>query len=599
MKLRKILSLPVKIVLWIIAIILIIIIGVNAYLCYIGFPPQIKDMVTEQMAKQLHRPVQIQKIGFCILKGFIIRNVKIWHKKPFYNKNKPFVQVKAIVCKYDLSEIFKKKIKVEKVTLEYPVINIKRYLVKKKPVFNFSDLLPPVPKQLPAEGVEEEKPKQEKETPSRETKEKKKTGPAIPKITKSQIPIDLQVDKVGLENANIEIEDTATPKFREIYKLENVHCLVENIKLKANSPINLRTGFGLSVTEYEKGKKARTKAEIQTAKDINIEAFITGVITLFNKKGILNPTGSFNLGLKNGKFSGIQAYNELRNQADDINKSITKYQEKLLNSFNKIKAQAAQLEKTGKLGSQVGGIAEQAETYTEKLAKMDMSFIKGALEWKFLKKDLQFDEVKTTIKIKNWKVKTEDLKAGSTDFSILGGGWTSIKNMKLSYNLDLLADKKYNKNDITDALASEEGNLSFPIKISGTVSDIKIEFVKDEIIKTITTTLQKKFMSMIKTRAGGIEDMAKQMMKKYLGEYAKYVDMDASSAKEALEGTKDKLQDEAKAKLSDAERKARREARKKKREAKRKLEEEKRKQEEALKKKAEEEGKKALEGFLK
>ncbi len=250
MKVGKAVKLPFKIIGWILLVVLVVFIGVNVYLCYVGFPPKVKDIIVEQMAKQLHRKVEIKRVGFCILKGFVVRDIKIYHKKRFYNKDKPFVEIKALVFKYDLSELMKKKIKIEKITLEYPTILIKRYLVKKKPVFNFSDLLPPVPKRLP------------KEEPEKKVEEKPKTPPpSMPKISKSQIPIDLQVEKIGLENANIEIEDTATPKFKEIYKLENVHFLVENIKIKDNAPISIKTGFGLSITEYAKGKKVKSEEE--------------------------------------------------------------------------------------------------------------------------------------------------------------------------------------------------------------------------------------------------------------------------------------------------------------------------------------------------
>ncbi len=580
MRVGKAVTLPLKIVGWILLIVLVILIGVNVYLCYWGFPPKVKDMIVEQMAKQLHRQVEVKRVGFCILKGFVVRGVKIYHKKPFYNKEKPFVEIKALVLKYDLSELLQKKIKVEKLTLEYPYIRIKRYMVKKKPVFNFSDLLPPMPKKLAKAEPEKKKP-----TPKKAAKPS-----APPKISKSQIPIDLQVEKVGLENANIEIEDTATPKFNEIYKLENVHFLVENIKIKDNAPLSIKTGFGLSITEYAKGKKVKSAEEAKTAKDINIEALIEGTLVLFDKKGILNPSGQFVLALKNGKFTGIQAYEELRNQAKDINKSVTKYQESLVKSLDKIKKQAAKLEKAGKLGIKTGGVTDKATSVVDKLGSMDMSFIKGALEWKFLSETLEFDEIQTKVKIENGKVITDEIAAASKGFRVAGGGYTAM-DTTLAYNLDLLADKEYNKNQVTKALAREDGSLEFPVKISGTVSAMKIKFEKAEIIKKITDSLKEQFMNQMKTRAGGIEDLAKQMLNKYLGDYAKYADPDA--AKKALTGAATAEVDAAKAK-ADAEKKKLEDAAAAE---KKRLAAEKKKQEEAAKKKAADEAKKKAKKF--
>ena len=51
------------------------------------------------------------------------------------------------------------------------------------------------------------------------------------------------------------------------------------------------------------GRKGRTRYMKKTDKDINLETDIKGVLTLFDKKGWLNPTGEFDLALKNGKFT--------------------------------------------------------------------------------------------------------------------------------------------------------------------------------------------------------------------------------------------------------------------------------------------------------
>lgn len=578
MKISKALKLPFKIIAWVVSIILIILIGINVWLCVLGFPPEVKDFAIQQMQKQLHRQVKIKKIGLCLLKGVVIRDVEISNRPNF--KKGTFLSCKAFVLKYDLLALLKKKLIVEKFTIEQPEIFIERYKKGKKVVFNFSDLIPPVPKKQPAA------PAPEKE----ESKKPKKAAP-MPKVSKYQIPVDLQIGKVGLEDAKIEIKDTATPRFTENYKLFDVDFLIENIRLYENAPLQIKTGFGLSVTELENGKL--------TDKDINIEARIKGQLVLFDKKGILNPTGEFYLSLENGKFTGIQAYEELRVQAKGISKSITGYQGKLMNDYAKMVKNVEKLNKAGKLGSKVKGTADKAGDFTKKLANMDMSFIKGALEWKFLKKTLEFDKVETKVKVQDGKVISEDIEAESSGFNLTGGGYTAM-DTTVKYDMNLLADKKYNKNAVTKAIENDKGNPEFPVQIRGTVSDMKVLFVKAEILKKIKAGLRKQFEAYIKKQTGGYEDLAKQMlnkyMGKYLGDYQKYTDTGAakeaagkavSDAKAKAEAEKARLEAEAKAK-ADAE-KARLEA-----EARAKAEAEKKAAEEAAKKKAEEEAKKKL-----
>ncbi len=595
MKAGKALKLPFKIVGIIVAVILLLLIGINVWLCVLGLPPKVKDFAVKQMEKQLHRQVQIKQVGLCLLKGIVIRDVKISNRPNF--KKGTFLSCDAFVIKYDLLQLLKKKLIIKKLTIEKPEIFIKRYVKNKKVVFNFSDLIPPIPKKQPEPSKE------------KRLKKKKKAVKGMPKVSKYQIPIDLQIGKMGLEDAKIEIIDTATPKFKEIYKLFDVHFVIENLKLYENKPMDIKTGFGLSVTEFKNNKK--------TDKDINIEAAIKGVLTLFDKKGLLNPTGTFELALKNGRFTGIQAYEELRVQAKDLTKSVTGYQDKLVKSFNKMSKQITKLQKAGRLGSKVKGASSKADDLASKVAKMDTGFMKGALEWKFLKKTLEFDEVKTKVKIENSKVISEDLNVDFKDFKVLGSGYTAL-DTSLLYTLSLLAHKKYNKNEFTKAIANKDGEMEFPVIVKGTVSDMKVIFKKAEILKKLQDKIKQAFMDKFKNRAGGLDDIAKQYLNKYMGKYlgdaSKYLSKDGAKeavsqvkdqAKKKLDDAKKKAEAAAKAKLEEGKRKAEaatkakleEEKRKAEAAAKAKLEEEERKAKAAAKKKAEEEAKKKLKKF--
>ncbi|MDD5065987.1 MAG: AsmA-like C-terminal region-containing protein [bacterium] len=558
---------------------------VGFVLLLVFFPTEkVKQIAIEQMQIRFHREVKIEKVSLNLFKGIVIQKVAI-SDRPNFQKG-TFLSCDAFVFQYDLWQLLHKKLVIKKLTIEKPEINIKRYIENKIAVFNFSDMLPPVPKKLP------EQPKV-KETPKPEKVEKPGAKP-LPKISKSQLPVDLQIGKIGLEDAKIILEDTATPKFNEIYNLYNLHFIIENIKIYENAPLKISTGFGLSVTEKKNG--------VKTDKDINIETLIDGSLILFDKKNLLNPTGVFNLALKNGKFYGIQAYEELKNQAQDITKSVNKYQENLLASYEKISKQLAdqqaKLDKAGKYSSKVQGASSKAGDLTKKLANMDLSFIKGVLDWKFLSKNFEFDELKTIAKIQDSKVITEDIQVDGKEFKMQGKGYTGF-DTAVNYTLNLLADRKYNKNEITKAVANSSGQLEFPVLVYNTISDIKIKFAKADILDKIQKQLKERFMNEFKTKAGGMDDLAQKYLDQYagklFGDKAKYLS-GAEQKKvigDAQTAVKQK-EEELKKQAEEAKLKAEQAAKQQEEELKKKAEEEKRKAEEEAKRKAEEEAKKKL-----
>lgn len=550
----------------------LVIIGVVLLLVF--FPTEkVKQIAIEQMQKRFNRQVTIGNVSLNLFKGIVIEKVAVSDRPNF--KKGTFLTCKAFVFQYDLWQLLYRRLVIKKLTIEKPEINIKRYLVKKEAVFNFSDMLPPVPKKQPVQP----------KTETAQTAVKPKAAAAsMPKVSKGQLPVDLQVGKVGLLDARIRIEDTATPRFNEIYELFNVHFIIENIKIYENAPLRIKTGFGLSVTEK--------KDNVKTDKDINLEAAIDGTLTLFNKSGWLDPNGLFNLALRNGKFHGVQAYEELLSQAGEITGSVNNYQKGLLDSYNKMSKQISDSKAAlGQVSSKVQGVSDKAGDLSKKIAGMDMSFIKGALDWKFLSKNFEFDELKTVAKVKDSKVITEDIRIDGKEFKMTGSGYTGF-DTRLQYVFTLLADKKYNKNEVTKALANADGNLEFPVQVYNTISDVKVKFGQDNIVKKIQDRLKDKFLSQLKGADGQLSDTAKQYLGKYLGSSAsqavKY--LDKKEQEKAIEDAK-KL---AAQKQAELKKQAEEEARKKEEELKMKAEEEKRKLEEAARKKAEEEAKNKL-----
>ncbi len=600
MKLTK----PIKILLKSTGILLgVIILGI--ILLFVFFPTEkVKQIAIEEMQKQFHRQVKIGTLGLNLFKGIVIKDVEISNNPTF--KEGKFIVCKAFVFKYDLWQLLHKRLVIKKLTLEYPEIYITRYLENGTARFNFSDLIPPIPEKQPI------KQEAKKEEPAKEktVKEEDKTGKSakpLPKISKGQIPVDLQIGKVGLEGAKIELTDTATPHFEDKYSIYNVHFLIENIKIYENAPLKISTGFGLAMEQLKDNKA--------TDKHINLEAEIEGTLRLFNDKGILDPNGFFELGLKNGKFYGIQAYEALKSQAKDITKEINAYQTGIIKKYQdaakKLAAQQSKLKKAGKYADKLNSANKSIGNLADKLANLDLGFINGALDWKFLTKDFEFDEVKTKVKIIDSKVITDEVKLNGKDFRASGGGYTGF-DTTVNYVFNLIASKKYNKNFVTEAIANKNGEPEFPITVTGTISDMKINFEKAKIMDKIKENIKKAIEDKLRKK-GGLDNTAKQYLDKYLnqilGDKARYLDSAArekaiSEAKKKAEAEKARLEAEAKKKQEEARRKAEAEkarleaeAKKKAEEAKKKAEAEKKKKEEEAKKKAAEEAKKKLKKF--
>ncbi len=533
MKAGKVAKLPFKIVGWVVLSILVIFIGVNIYLCTAGFPDWAKKQVVDIMKKTLKRQVKIEKVSFCLLKGIVIKNVQIADKgkrlkakKEDNNEKNLFLSCDAFVVNYDLSQIFKKKVKIEKLIIEKPKIYIKRFKRGKETVFNFSDMLPPVPKKQPKE-VKKAEAEAAPAKPAFSIFSAKSAFAAKPakKLDKKSLPpIELQVNKFGLEKALIQVIDTATPRFKEVYELKDVTFLIENINLTQNSEMKITIGFGVSVTELKDGKK--------TDKDINLEAEALGKVVVFDKKGVMNPSGQFNLALRNGKLTGMQAYDELRNQAQDLNKSVNKIQKDILKKIG-------QLKQLNKLGIKGDKLASQA-------GKIDTSFIEGSLEFDFLKKTLEFDKIETVVKIKDGRFITEDLVIDLDDAVIKGGGYTDM-DQNVKYDMLMLLAKKYNKNEITKAIANKDGKPEVPVKVRGTTSDTKVTIDENAITKKVKARLMKKIPGM-KDVEGGLKKQAEAAVKAKLDEAKKKAE---AEAKARLEAEKKKQEEAAKKKAAE------------------------------------------------
>jgi hypothetical protein len=477
----------------VIALVLVVVVALVALVFF--FPNEkVRQIAQEQLSKQFNREVVIQKLNFHLLKGIVIEGVKISDRSTFDDGT--FIDCKAFYVKYNILDMIKAVIVARNpealkkqtlrisLVLDSPSIFVKRYVEGKKTVFNFSDLIPEK-KEAPAA---EAKPAPEPASKPAPTEPVKKAPPAsvIPKVSASSIPINIEVVELGLKNAKVEVIDTATPKFKEIYSLHDVRLLITGINIRENNPMKINLGFGISVTEFKEGK--------QSDKDVNIDFDMTGRFTLFDSNGLLNPEGTLQLTLANGKLTGVQFYKELVGQGRDLARQASDVQKEFVKKYEDVKKAIAQVQKTKQasqyLGS-YGGDVQKVQALADKLDKVDMSFINKAMDLGFLQDTLSFDRVSALLFVKDQRVYSSNFAMKGPDISAVGKGWVGF-NTTLEWDVTLLGAKKYNNNVLTAALANEAGEIAIPVRIIGTVSKPVFKFnvdlkkiVADEIRKRL------------------------------------------------------------------------------------------------------------------
>jgi hypothetical protein len=548
---KKVFSVILKIIISLLGLIV-----VATILLALFFPAEkVRKIAEEQMQKRLHRQVTIEKVGVNIFRGLIIKNVVIKDRGRFAADD--FVSCKAFVLKYDLLQLLHKRFVLEALILDSPSISVKRYKDEdKKTVFNFSDLMPQKPaveKGKTAEPVVESKKPEKKAEKSTSPAPGTKTGGVLPKVSSSQIPINIEINELGLKNARVELIDTATDKFKENYSLHNVHFLLQNIDLKKNTSMKISTGFGMSVTEIKEGFK--------TDKDINLDAEITGSFKLFDQKDMLNPDGILKLHLSNGKLKGLQFYKELVSQGKNLTEEAKKYQTEIIGKYQQVKKGLDEAKKNKdavKALGNTGAAIDKVNDAAAKLDKVDLGFISKAMDIGFLKDKLEFDSLWTELRIKDQKVISSNIEMKGQEVGGSGNGYTGF-DQSLAYDAKLIGNKKYNDNFLTKALANDKGEVVLPFRITGTLGKPAVSFAGVDIKSILYKEMAGQLGGDAGLLSGGLSGLQ-------------------DAAKQKLNAEADRLKNEAKAR-ADAELKSKEDALKKQAEEEKKQQEQRAKDE--------------------
>ncbi len=451
-----------------------------------------KPFIEEQMEKALSRNVSIESIDinvFSIVSGIEVSGISISNyinpeklkdsKDKPVEKNNIFVSLDSFKFKLQFLPLIKRQFVLKEITLYSPVINVIRF---ENGSFNFSDLLAADKSKSTEPGKKEEKPAEVKE-------------PSKP-ITADQIPIEINIGKIGIEKGKVSFTDKKLNQTLEVYDLT---FLLHSIQLDSKN-LESKNSVKIKFTTNIKTVGKIKSGSIQTF-DFNLSA--DAVVKPFDvKTRILNPEISANAGSKKGTVTGLQVFEALKN-------------------------------------------VEQLEKYCGKL-----SFLKDSINW---------TDLKTSVWYKDGIVKTQDGLIKTEDYNLKFAGQSNVNSQKLEYDVEMiLADKnasvikknleqnietginalkvdKYVKAaDVIEpamkAMLNKDGEIYFIYKITGTY------------VKPNPELIEPKFPSISKL----IKDALANASDAVKAEIEKQIKKEADAAKKKAEAEAKKAEDSAK-----------------------------------------------------
>ncbi len=461
-----------------------------------------KPMIENVMEKNLHRHVTIGDIKvsiFSAISGIEVKDVKISNFKTEKQlealKNKPvdaadvFVGLGSFKFKVAFGPLLKGNVVLKELMLYSPAVNVIRY---KNGSFNFSDLL--VSPKMTAEEKEAKRKEMEEEAKKKAEEAKKPQKP----LTADDIPVAINVGKVGMEKGTVRFTDKQYEQVLEIY---NLNAIVHSIHI---DPKNLAKKNSLEL-DINMGIKTIGKSKKGSVESFDIGLAVDGDVKVFDlSTRKLDPEASIKLGSPYGTATGLQIFEKMK----DI-EALSKY--------------------CGKLS--------------------------------FLAKDISWKNAFVKIWYKAGTVKFSEGKLATADYEAVFGGDMNIDTKKINMNADMILAQKHGdkiRKGIDDNVKKAiKGPAAKYVKPETVTSMAMKPLVNKEglvyLKYLVKGTLTSPDPQLVHPKLPSLGDLVKEAMGE-VGDMAK--DLAKEKAKEAEAAAK-KVADEKKA---EAEKKAKAEA---------------------------------------
>ena len=298
-----------------ILVLLLAIVGLSFYVSSL----LTEEFIVHQLEGLFNARFSLKKYNFSILSGgdLVLEEVAVAPRDIYANQATPLAKRPSIknellsIGKFglhlDIFKIFSRNIHIKSFALNEPKIRLVLY---KNGGNNLSPLFRPpaivAGKKNPALTAAKKKDK-----PAPEAKKNKKEAPAKP-IKAQDIPIAANVEKIGLENGDIQVQLQSTG---DNLRIQSLNFLITDILF---DPKDLRNKNQAHVN-FTMDLSVLTKAKKETARFSLVSG---GKAIPFNKKsGQIDPNITYNVNIKKGSYiSGFTVLEKLGDKAKSLNK---------------------------------------------------------------------------------------------------------------------------------------------------------------------------------------------------------------------------------------------------------------------------------------
>jgi AsmA protein len=223
----------VKGVIFLIVLLLLALVGAHFYVKKYLNSAAFQTQVVTQIEKATNRKAKFGRADYQLIPfSLLLQNVQIQNKE----NTAPFIALKELSIVTQLGALLSKRIEVEKIILDSPEINVKRFADGS---FDFSDMQGTPPSATPEEPKHEE-PKKLEETQA--TSESKITETKIE--SPKTLPIDFNIALIHIKNAKMTYLEVLQDGTEKSFQVPALDLMVKNISLDQQIELQIKTTIG-------------------------------------------------------------------------------------------------------------------------------------------------------------------------------------------------------------------------------------------------------------------------------------------------------------------------------------------------------------------
>lgn len=446
--------------------------------------PKLKDLALVKAKPILGREVTIERVRIILLRGIRLDGVVVANKEGFAKE--PLFFGKRMVVKYELLPLLHRELVIKKVVLLEPKILLER---DRDGVWNFSGI------------------GKTQMTADKNADDRRNQRQSASKISGNQ-RLALTISQVVIKKGEVSLEDRSSAALKSL-----------KAGIDLSSSIEMKEGFAsrgrINLTNLTAQMNPTTKKPLKVSKlEIPYE-FKDGLLTIESLKASTCPgelKAEAKIDLKKTEYN-LKAKIE-KMEINDLLSSLTTVKDMVYGTL----ATDLEVEAKGK-GRKLVQDAKgkgfinltQGRIRGLPLQKKLLTSLSSALPIPSLE-EIPYNSISSHFNLKEIKIKTEDFELNSDLMKISAQGSYSPASAGLDFDITVKTTHKLIRSlDIPVQLRDEEGNVSLPFELKGTIQDPKVQpkwekMIKKALEKTVEEELEK---ALGKEEAGAAKEVIK------------------------------------------------------------------------------------------